>query len=271
MIKMNGKTYFLLLLTAVILIISIKAQAEEKNRISLCLDESNNSGSDYVVVNSYRHDVNAYTQGLYYKNGFLYESTGRHGESTLRKVELKTGKVVRHVNLPYRFYGEGIAAAGGKIYQLTWRSRTGFIYDEESFRQQGVFTYNSEGWGLASDEKYLVMSNGTDTLHFFMHPTLSLTKKLAVRDDSAPLHRINEMEFIEGFLYVNVWKSDRIYKISPKTGKVEAKYDMSGLLKKGRPGDPEGVLNGIAYDAFKKRIFVTGKLWPCLFEIRFKF
>ncbi len=223
---------------------------------------------DYQVINIYPHDANAFTQGLFYKDGFLYESTGLRGKSSLRKVELKTGRVVMKTNLSKDYFGEGIALLDGKIYQLTWRERTGFIYDINDFRLLGKFQYKTEGWGLTSDGKHLIMSDGSAYLYFLESRTFKIVSTIKVRDNNGEIPGLNELEFISGSIYANIYMKDEIIKISPKTGEVTERIDLSGLFKEYRPLNREAVLNGIAYDAKTNRLFVTGKLWPKLFEIR---
>ena len=223
---------------------------------------------DYQVINIYPHDANAFTQGLFYKDGFLYESTGLRGKSSLRKVELKTGRVVMKTNLSKDYFGEGIALLDGKIYQLTWKERTGFIYDINDFRLIGKFQYKTEGWGLTSDGKHLIMSDGSSYLYFLDPRNFQIASMIKVRDSIGEIRGLNELEFISGSIYANIYMKDAIIKISPKTGEVTERIDLSGLLKGHRPLEREAVLNGIAYDAKNDRLFVTGKLWPKLFEIR---
>ena len=222
----------------------------------------------YEVVNSYPHDTAAFTQGLVYEDGFLYEGTGLAGQSSLRKVELATGKVLQIVNLPATLFGEGITVFGDRIVQLTWTTRVGFVYDKKSFEKAGEFAYPTEGWGLTHDGKQLIMSDGTSTLYYLDPKTFALTGKIEVSYEGAPVVKLNELEYIKGQIYANVWQTDRIARISPKTGEVVAWIDLGGLLQRENYQGKADVLNGIAYDAKKGRLFVTGKLWPKVYEIK---
>jgi len=223
----------------------------------------------YQVVKVYPHDRNAFTQGLQYVDGFLYEGTGQHGRSGIRKVKLETGEVVQHQPLDSKYFGEGIAVFGDTIVQLTWQSEIGFVYDRKTFKQLKTFTYPGEGWGLTHDGKRLIMSDG-DTrgqLRFLDPATLKETGRLVVRDGGQPVDDLNELEYVRGEILANVWQTSRIARISLKTGEVTGWIDLTGLLD---PREAAGtdVLNGIAYDAAGDRLFVTGKLWPKLFEIK---
>jgi glutamine cyclotransferase len=223
----------------------------------------------YQVVKVYPHDRNAFTQGLQYVDGFLYEGTGQHGQSGIRKVKLETGEVLQHQPLDSKYFGEGITVFGDSIFQLTWQSEIGFVYDKKTFKQLKTFTYSGEGWGLTHDGKRLIMSDG-DTrgqLRFLDPATLKETGRLVVRDGGRPVDDLNELEFVRGEILANVWQTSRIARISLKTGEVNGWIDLTGLLD---PRDAAGtdVLNGIAYDAAGDRLFVTGKLWPKLFEIK---
>ncbi len=221
----------------------------------------------YSIVNSYPHDQNAFTQGLVFEDGFLYEGTGLSGRSSLRKTELKTGNILQIRNLDSEFFGEGITIFDNKIIQLTWQSNVGFIYDRKTFDLLQEFGYQTEGWGITSDKTRLIMSNGTSTLYFLSPETLKEVGHINVYDRYGPLTELNELEYIKGEIYANVWKTDRIAVISPQSGRVTAWIDLKGLLSPDDHDDPVDVLNGIAYDAENDRLFVTGKLWPRLFEI----
>ncbi len=220
------------------------------------------------VIASYPHAEDAFTQGLIYKDGFFYEGTGGHGESSLRKVQVSNGEVVQRVDLDPRFFGEGIAVVDGKIYQLTWRSRVGFIYDQETFERQGEFAYTGEGWGLTYDGKHLVMSDGTDVLRFLDPLTFREARRLRVTSGGRQLYKINELEFANGFIYANLWHSDYLVKIAPDTGRVAAWFDLRGLWPSHRRSHREAVLNGIAHHPATGNFFVTGKNWPQVFEVR---
>ncbi|MFC2029800.1 glutaminyl-peptide cyclotransferase [Chloroflexota bacterium] len=220
----------------------------------------------YKVVNEYPHDQAAWTQGLVVENGVLYEGTGRYEHSSLRQVDLETGRVLKHLPLPSVYFGEGIAVFGERIYQLTWKSHTGFVYDRDTFELQQVFGYPTQGWGLTDDGQQLIMSDGTETLHYLHPDTLEEMGSVRVFAGDEPLPRLNELEYIDGEVYANVWTTDLIARIDPQSGQVTGWIDLSGILAR---GEAEGhkVLNGIAYDAESDRLFVTGKFWPTLFEI----
>lgn len=222
----------------------------------------------YRIVDSYPHDPSAFTQGLVYYQGEFYEGTGLYGRSSLRRVKIETGEVLEIVNLEDEFFAEGIAIWEDRIIQLTWKSRQGFVWDREKLSQIGDFTYRTEGWGLTSNETRLIMSDGSDTLYFLDPENYSLHGTLKVTASGEPVRGINELEYIEGMIYANLWPSSWIAIISPDTGEVTGRIDLSGILEEG--GTPAGrvdVLNGIAYDPSGDRLFVTGKLWPRLFEI----
>jgi len=221
----------------------------------------------YRALASYPHDPQAFTQGLVYLDGFLYEGTGLYGQSSLRVVELETGKVLQLQLLPDRFFGEGIAIVGQRIYQLTWKAKTGLIYDLETLEPTGEFRYSTEGWGLAQDGTYLIMSDGTATLHYLDPADLSEVRQVTVRDAGQPVMRLNELEVIRGEIWANVWQTNRIARIDPQDGTVVGWIDLSGLLSPSDIAAPVDVLNGIAYDDAGDRIFVTGKLWPKLYQI----
>ena len=221
----------------------------------------------YKIKNSWPHDRHAYTQGLIFLDGVLYESTGQYGSSSLRKVELKTGKVLKQISIPNTYFAEGMTVFQNKVFQLTWQEQKGFIYDPATFEKRGEFTYTGEGWGLTHDSESLIMSDGTSRIRFLDPTTLQTTRTINVTDRGAPVDQLNELEYIAGEIYANIWQTDRIARIDPKTGKILGWIDLSGLLKtKERTGE-EDVLNGIAYDEVGKRLFVTGKMWPKLFEI----
>ncbi len=222
----------------------------------------------YTIVNTYPHDASAFTQGLMYDDGFLYEGTGRYGYSTLRKVNLETGKVIQLYTLPEKYFGEGITIHGNRIIQLTLDSKTGFIYDKETFNLLKNFEYATEGWGITHDGKNLIMSDGSATLYFLDSETFKEVSRIVVRDGKAPVTKLNELEYVKGEIFANIWKSNRIIRIDPETGKVIGWIDLTGILSPDDHKEPVDVLNGIAYDAANDRLFVTGKLWPVLFEIK---
>jgi glutamine cyclotransferase len=221
----------------------------------------------YRVVNVYPHDWQAFTQGLIWCDGFLYEGTGLNSASSLRKVRLETGRVVQQHSLDRQYFGEGITEWGGRLLQLTWKSNLGFIYDRSSLKVRGTFRYPGEGWGLTHDRDRLIMSDGTAALRFLDPRTLRETGRLNVQSGGTPLTDLNELEFVQGEIYANVFQTDWIARISPQTGAVTGWIDLRGLLPEVDGRIPVDVLNGIAYDAGGNRLFVTGKLWPKLFEI----
>lgn len=222
----------------------------------------------YKIINRFPHDSAAFTQGLIYQDGILYEGTGRYGQSSLRQVDLETGNVLVNTTIPEQYFGEGITLFAGKIYQLTWKGQTGFIYDAHSFELLDTFTYPTEGWGLTHDGAQLIMSDGTNNIYFLDPTTLEVNGRLSVYDDQGnPVTRLNELEYINGEIYANVWQTNQIARINPHTGHTTAWIDLTGLLSQENLSQPVDVLNGIAYDAENGRLFVTGKLWPTLFEI----
>ena len=221
----------------------------------------------YAVVNTYPHDTGAFTQGLVLTDEGLFAGTGLHGASTLRRVALETGAVLQQTALDASYFGEGITVLGERVYQLTWQENTGFVYDRDSFTQTGTFTYEGEGWGLTHDGQRLIMSDGTAWLRFLDPDTLAETGRIEVRSDGSPVTRLNELEYIEGRVFANVWRTDYIVIIDPETGDVVSWVDLAGLLPDEDRTVQTDVLNGIAYDAEAGRIFVTGKRWPKLFEI----
>jgi len=221
----------------------------------------------FRVVRSYPHDATAYTQGLIYREGFLFESTGLNGRSTLRKVKLETGAVIQQHRLDSAYFAEGLAEWNGQLVQLTWRSNIAFVYDLASFAPRRTFGYTGEGWGLTRDREGFILSDGSDQLRFLHPDTFRETRRVTVTDGGVPVRELNELEYIGGEVYANVWHTDRIARIEPKSGRVTGWIDLRGLMSTGYRLDAEAVLNGIAYDPAGNRLFVTGKLWPRLFEI----
>jgi len=218
------------------------------------------------VVATFPHDPSAFTQGLTIDRGQLYEGTGRYGNSSIRRVSLDTGQIEQIMPLPPTYFGEGITVLGSRVYQLTWQNETGVIYDLESLRILQVFEYEGEGWGLTHDGRYLIVSNGSDRLQFWDPDSLTIVRQLTVQDRGTPVTRLNELEYVQGEIWANVWYQDRIARISPATGDVLGWVDLSGLYTEPTRG-AEDVLNGIAYDRDADRVFVTGKNWPRLYEI----
>ena len=221
----------------------------------------------YEVIKTYPHDTDAFTEGLVFSNGFLYESTGLYGNSSLRRVDLETGQVLQTYHLSDQFFGEGIAIVNNTIVQLTWRSHTSFVYDENSFTMLKEFTYPTEGWGLTYNGSQLIMSDGSADLYFLDPQTFEKTWQVEVHDNIGPVANLNELEYIHGDIYANIWLQNRIAIINPQTGQVKAWINMTGLQNPAIQ-DSNSVLNGIAYDAKGNRLFVTGKMWPQLFEIK---
>ncbi len=221
----------------------------------------------YNIVNTYPHDRNAFTQGLVYENNILYEGTGLRGHSTLRKVDIETGNILLIHELPSQFFGEGITIYGNKIIQLTWESNVGFVYDKNNFNLLKEFNYSTEGWGITHNGMNLIISDGTSTLYFLDPDSFEEIERIEVFDNNGPVSGLNELEYIQGEIYANVWKTDNIARIDPNTGQVVGWIELTGLLNSKNFDEPVDVLNGIAYDAEKDRLFVTGKLWPKIFEI----
>jgi len=223
----------------------------------------------YRVVNTYPHDRFAFTQGFEYRDGFLYEGTGIVGRSTVRKVELASGRIVQQYDLPRPYFGEGITVVNQQIFELTWQSQTGFIYDKSNFKVPlRSFNYPGEGWGLTNDGKQIYMSDGTAQIRVLDPTTLKELRRITVTDGGKPILMLNELEWVRGEIYANVWQTDRIARISPTDGKVLGWIDLAGILPKSERPDPDAVLNGIAYDSAGDRLFVTGKLWPKIFELK---
>ena len=219
------------------------------------------------VVNVFPHDAGAFTQGLVFHDGFLFESTGQYGRSSLRRVAPSTGEVLQQRPLGFQYFAEGLTELDGRLMQLTWQARAGFVYDRTTFDLEDTFSYSGEGWGLTDDGTRLIMSDGSDALRFLDPVSFVETGRVRVRDGSAPVVQLNELEFVRGEVYANVWHANRIARIDPESGQVLGWIDLAGLLAPGEVSDPEAVLNGIAYDEDEDRLFVTGKYWPKLFEI----
>ena len=222
----------------------------------------------YKIVNVYKHDVNAYTQGLFYDTGFLYEATGMKGESTVRKVKPESGEVIQSFAIPKDVFGEGIVLYNDKIIQLSWESGKGFVYDFASFKLIDEFSYEGEGWGICTDGKYLYMSNGSHQIKVLEAQSYSEVSTLEVYDHEGAVKYLNETEYINGYIYANIYQYEKIVKFDPSTGKVIAYIDLSGILPINDYTNKTDVLNGIAYDRLGDRMFVTGKYWPKLFEIK---
>lgn len=223
--------------------------------------------SGYKVVASFPHDNAAFTQGLIYRDGFLYESTGLYGQSSLRKVELATGKLLQHRQIDQRYFAEGLTEFQGRLIQLTWKEHTAFVYDRATFADERTFTYAGQGWGLTHDGTRLILSDGTDTLKFLDPSTFAVVGQITVKDRGTPVEDLNELEFVRGEIYANIWQTDRIARIDPANGTVVGWIDLAGILPDAQRANTDAVLNGIAYDSAGQRLFVTGKLWPSIFQI----
>jgi glutaminyl-peptide cyclotransferase len=222
----------------------------------------------YKVINIYPHDKEAFTQGLFYDEGVLYEGTGQEAGSSLRKVEVETGKVLQQLNLPSNLFGEGITLYNDRIFQVTWTSKVGFVYEKSTFRQINKIYYQTQGWGLTTMNDKIVMSDGTNVIYFFEPEMFTVVSKIEVYDSEKKVDQLNELEFINGEIWANIWMTDLIARIDPATGKVLGYIDLGGILNDPQTDTKVNVLNGIAFDKKGNRIFVTGKNWPKLFEIR---
>ena len=221
----------------------------------------------YRIVHAFPHDQQAFTQGLVYLDGHLYESTGRRGQSSLREEDLETGRIVRMQPVPDKYFAEGLTDWKSTLVQLTWESHIGFVYDRATLRVLRTFHCDGEGWGLTHDARWLILSEGTATLRFLDPDTFKEVRRITVKDRGKPVTQLNELEYIHGEIYANVWHSDRIARISPASGRVLGWIDLKGIMPQDQLSSKEDVLNGIAYDATHDRLFVTGKRWPKIFEI----
>ncbi|HER23811.1 MAG TPA: glutaminyl-peptide cyclotransferase [Candidatus Atribacteria bacterium] len=221
----------------------------------------------YQVLNTYPHDQSAFTEGLVFEEGFLYEGTGLYECSDLRRVELETGKLLQVRELPNQYFGEGITIYENKIIQLTWKSHLGFIYDKYNFELLQEFHYPNEGWGITYDGKSIIMSDGTSTLHFLDPETFEEISRIEVCENDIPVTKINELEYVQGEIFANIWLTDRIARINPLTGRITGWIDLKGILNREDCSEKVDVLNGIAYDEKNNRLWITGKFWPKLFEI----
>jgi len=251
------------LLVATVLIAPVAATAQVASPVPAIP-----STFGYRVVNEYPHDRHAFTEGLAYVDGVLYEGTGLNGESTLRRVDLETGEVLQAVGLSKEYFGEGIAVLGDRIYQLTWKNGVCVVLNRDTFELEKALTYETEGWGLTTDGDRLIMSDGTNRLYIRDPETFEELDTIDVYDGARAIWNLNELEVVDGEIWANVWQTDRIARVDPETGQVTGWIDLTGLLtEKDREKHPVDVLNGIAYDPETDRLFVTGKLWPKLFEI----
>jgi glutamine cyclotransferase len=239
--------------------------------LAACSSPSANGVAQYSceVVHTYPHDMRAFTEGLFYLDGFLYESTGLEFQSSVRKVRVETGEIVQRHDLPQQYFGEGIVNWKDRLIQLTYRTEVGFVYDLAIFGVKSEFKYPGEGWALTQDGKRIIMSDGTAELRFWDPETLKETGRITVTDEGQPVKNVNELEFIKGEIWANIWQTERIARIDPANGKITGWIDCAGLLsQEDRRKVQVDVMNGIAYDAAQDRVFVTGKYWPKLFEIR---
>jgi glutamine cyclotransferase len=224
---------------------------------------------DFKVVRSYPHDTQAFTEGLLYRDGFLYESTGLNGKSSIRKVDLASGKVLQSKDIPPQYFGEGLTVWGDTLVGLTWQTQTGFVFDLKTFELKSQFAYPGEGWGLAQNGKELVMSDGSATLRFLDPKTFLEVRRVKVTADGIAVNQLNELEVVDGEIFANIWHTNTIARIDQTTGKITGWIDFSKLYPDaGKGPNAENVMNGIAYDADKKRLFVTGKLWPKIYEVK---
>lgn len=264
----NNSLLLLLLLAPVFVLFPISLPSPAHTCSARAEEDAGVPVFGYEVVNTYPHDRGAFTQGLVIHDGILYEGTGIKGRSSLRKVDLETGKVLKEHGIPGAYFGEGIAIDGGRIVQLTWQSHKGFVYDRNTFKLIKTFDYPTEGWGITYDRRDFIMSDGSATLYFLDPGSFGEVGRLEVYDDKGPVTRLNELEYVKGEIFANVWGSDRIARIDPRTGRVTGWIDLSGLLGAADRETPVDVLNGIAYDDETGRFFVTGKLWPKIFEIK---
>jgi glutamine cyclotransferase len=237
-------------------------------RAALAAARGRRAAGAFTVVRRFPHDTSAYTQGLVYAGGVLYESTGLYGHSQVRRVELATGRVTASVTLPVEHFGEGLALLGGRLYQLTWKEQVGYVYDAVTLTQVDSFTYRGQGWGLTTDGSLLIMSDGTATLRFLDPGSFRVRRELTVRDGRSPLLWINELEYARGDLFANIYTSNWIVRIDPATGEVREWLNLSGLLPRRQRTPETDVLNGIAHDEATGNLLITGKRWPALFELR---
>ncbi|MFC1956670.1 glutaminyl-peptide cyclotransferase [Chloroflexota bacterium] len=267
MAKLSGKLpigYLSLLLLAAVLSC---APSPEMNDSQDKLTSQSVPTCTFRIINTYPHDRDAFTQGLVFENGILFEGTGKYAKSSLRRVDLISGNVLQVHALPDEYFGEGMTVFRDTIIQLTWRSQKGFVYDKNSFEVLREFTYEREGWGITHDGKNLIMSDGTSTLYFLDANTFEISGHIQVHDDDKQINNLNELEFIDGQIYANIWRTENIAIINPYDGRVTGWIDLTGILPPQSDDKPVDVPNGIAYDASNGHLLVTGKLWPQLFEI----
>jgi glutamine cyclotransferase len=266
--KARSSRFILPAITAVLLLAAMLFAAQGSSRF---VEADAIPVLGYQIINVYPHSSLAFTQGLVYDEGVLYEGTGLYGRSSLLRVDLETGRVLVQTRLESTLFGEGVAIWKDRIIQLTWQSGLGLVYGKENLTGIGNFSYQTEGWGLTSDNKSLIMSDGTDILHILDPESFVEKGRILVTANGTPLKGLNELEYIKGQIYANVWPTNGIVIISPESGEVKCKINLQGILQEGdTQGSKVDVLNGIAYDAKEDRLFVTGKLWPKLFEIKLR-
>lgn len=221
------------------------------------------------IIKTFPHDTKSYTQGLIFEDDILYEGTGQYGQSVLRKTDFKTGNILAELSLPSQYFGEGITSFGDKIIQLTWTSRVGFVYDKKSFKLINTLQYDTQGWGLTTDGKQLIMSDGSSFIYFLDPEYFTQSGKIEIFDNHGPVNMINELEYIDGLIYANIYQTEEIIAFDPNNGKVMKRIDCRKIVPTGYKGEQDNVLNGIAFDKKTGRIFITGKRWPNLFEVKF--
>lgn len=258
------KNKSLLVLLFIVIISCNNNTASENNITNNPIQQTN-----IQIINQYPHNVNSFTEGLEYRDSVLYESTGLNGTSKLAKINLQTGKDITQTNLDKKYFGEGITILNNKIYQLTYKEEKCFVYDAKTLKKISEFSYKGEGWGMTNDGKQIINSNGSNNLYFRNINNFNEDNIISIFDENGPLGNINELEYVDGFIYANVWYKNYIAKIDPKQGKVVAKYDFSNIINQYLPGlHVDAVLNGIAYNATNKTFYITGKNWPLLFEVK---
>jgi glutaminyl-peptide cyclotransferase len=262
--------YVMRALSCAILTAVLFAQPACRKNAASSPSASSHATYSYEIVNAWPHDPQAFTQGLVYLDGQLLESTGLNGRSSLRRIELATGRVLKKINLPAEYFGEGMTILRDRIYQLTWQHQKGFVYDLATLSPVREFTYTGEGWGLTTDGSALILSDGTPTLRFLDPETSAVLRTVSVTIDGRPLPQLNELEFVDGEIFANIWQTHTIVRIDPATGRVTGTIDLTGILPPQERRPDTDVLNGIAYDPATKRLFVTGKNWPRLFEVKLR-
>ncbi len=225
---------------------------------------------NFFIKRTFPHDTHAYTQGLQYENGKLYEGTGMNGESMLKEISPRNGSTIREIGIPEEYFGEGITIVGNKIVQLTWRTNIGFVYEKSTFKKLREFNYPTEGWGLTFDGTHLIMTDGSENMYFMDTANYTVLKKIQVYDNNGPIEKLNELEYVDGYVYANIYTTDFIVKIDPRTGKVIKRWEFPDMLEESDITEQTDVLNGIAYNKDTKRFYITGKYWPKMFEIAFK-